>query len=613
VYRPNRAVTNTDTLIPSLVRALEDQVAKLESQVASLQPSPTSVALAWTSKLAFATLSATTTPLRPFFSSSMSPLFFLRPSCPPFLVARIINQSYSAAETVSQPQSSAANGLRNSKTAPPYPPPTDLTKIPSAALEQMVWNYTNIHLPQYPCVQEHWLHQTVTRVLQALGSNVNTTSEQDKLNEPGAIHFELFVVYITLAISSLTLTWRNEHQARSASNAFFSSSLHHLRLTARLTEIQSLQISLLLAHYASMNPVKVDNRACLWNASRIVIQLGLHKHTTTHMPKEHTELRKQLFWVTYGMERSLCSVMRLPLSFSEESITETRPQNPPNIDAPNGHHSAHHLYRYRALETEVHRVLNLQDELAQGGIMDLHDWVDDIARRLDKWLEGAQKFSKYQMLEFHRVQHSYLKARIYGFTPRLETRSPEARTICFDACLAVIDDYQRQAKRRRLFYPWNGVHILFEAAIIMLESCWALRDHEALRPRARHVLFIAVPDCLALLAKMGESWRDSLLCSEYLGAIVDEISRAFRERELNYIDEGQQDMDKFITDRLRQLLYPKGASSWSCSPFSGSERAGIDQSSLPEDFNYDGFENFNWLVPWNFLQDLHSLYSDSTS
>lgn len=29
----------------------------------------------------------------------------------------------------------------------------------------MVQNYTNIHLPQYPCVLENWLHDVVRRML----------------------------------------------------------------------------------------------------------------------------------------------------------------------------------------------------------------------------------------------------------------------------------------------------------------------------------------------------------------------------------------------------------------------------------------------------------------
>ncbi|KAH8657935.1 hypothetical protein BX600DRAFT_61505 [Xylariales sp. PMI_506] len=591
----------------SLVRALEDQVAQLERQVAELQRSPASVALAWTSKLTFSTLSAGATPSRPFFLSSVSPFFFIHPSCPPLLVSRITTQIHSAAK-LSQPQGVDHNG----RTTPPLSPPVDLTKIPRAALDQMIWNYTNIHLPQYPCIQESWLHEIATRLLKIAGNDADIMTDRGTLSAESLFHFEFFVLFIILAISSLTLTWKNEFQARSASDSFFSSSVHHLRLITGITEIQNLQASLLLAHYAHMNPGKIDNWACIWNASRIMIQLGLHKSATESICQEHAQLRNQLFWVTYGMERSLCSTLILPLSFTEESITASRPFNLPDDDYAAGHQASRHLYRYRALETEVHRVLYLQDDLVQGGSDDIKSWLSDVAARLDEWLKGAHEFSKYQMLEFQQVQYSYLKARIFRPTPRFETRSPEERQICFDVCSALVDDYQRQTKRRRLFYPWHAVHILFEAALIMLEACWALRDHETMRHKTRHILSVTVPDCLILLAKVAESWPDALLCSEYLGSVVDEITRAYRYRTLSEVDMTRQETERATTERLRQLLFPQGALSWSSPVYRGlGNNVDIDGAQLPGDIPFPGLDEFDWNTHWDFLQHLPSMQLDS--
>lgn len=107
----------------------------------------------------------------------------------------------------------------------------------------------------------------------------------------------------------------------AASDSFFESSLKHLQLIKEVDDIQTLQISLLLAHYAHMNPGRVDNWICISNACRIVLDLGMYRQLTTVMTREQAQLRRQLFWVTYGMERSLCGILRLPLSFPEESIT----------------------------------------------------------------------------------------------------------------------------------------------------------------------------------------------------------------------------------------------------------------------------------------------------
>lgn len=50
-------------------------------------------------------------------------------------------------------------------------------------------------------------------------------------------------------------------------------------------EIKSLQISLLLVHYAHMFPERVDNWSCISNAARTVLDLGT----------EEASLRSELF------------------------------------------------------------------------------------------------------------------------------------------------------------------------------------------------------------------------------------------------------------------------------------------------------------------------------
>jgi hypothetical protein len=184
----------------------------------------------------------------------------------------------------------------------------------------MVLNYTQIHLPQYPCVLEPWLHDILQRVLKEQDNDTKSVLTNGLSPDSGLEHFHYFVVFIVFAISSMTLTWRGEFQARAASESFYASALKHLRLM-ECSDIGSLQASLLLAHYAHLNPEKVDNWSCIANAVRIALDLGLHKRCPDIMDTERKILRCQLFWVTYGMDRSMCTMLQLPLSFPEESIT----------------------------------------------------------------------------------------------------------------------------------------------------------------------------------------------------------------------------------------------------------------------------------------------------
>lgn len=95
----------------------------------------------------------------------------------------------------------------------------------------------------------------------------------------------------------------------------------HLHLLEVDSDIEALQVSLLLAHYAHMRPERVDNWTCIANAVRITLALGLFQEPPPTMDPEQASQRSELFWVAYGMERSLCASLRLPLSFPEEAIT----------------------------------------------------------------------------------------------------------------------------------------------------------------------------------------------------------------------------------------------------------------------------------------------------
>lgn len=224
--------------------------------------------------------------------------------------------------------------------------------------------------------------------------------------------------------------------------------------------------------------------------------------------------------------------------------------------------------------------------------------MTDINTRLESWYQKAQGFSVHQMLEFRDVQYAHLKAKLHRPTPRLRLRTAEDRQTCLEACQILVDDYQKQVKHRRLFYPWHGVHILFEAAVIMLDACWESRDWSPMRQQARFALSVTLPDCLSLLAKVGERWHEAALCADYLRPVVDEVAKAFHDRIMN--DAGLNfEKENSTTDKLRQLLFPDGPLAWNArmsEPLS-FEPVGQDMniSGLPPlpdlpDLQWDG----NW-------------------
>lgn len=296
----------------SLVRSLEDQVAQLESQVIDFQSNPQNESYIVAFNIARATLSISNPSTKAFFSSRLSEALFFHPSCPPLAVLRNRNNPV---------QDDASSRERQHSTLSNPGPPINLKAIPSTAMDRMVKNYEEIHLPQYPIISGAWLDDILDRVLQEEGEDTESVLTYGIPFESKLTHFDYFVVFIVLAISSFTLTFRAELQARASSNSFCSSALKHLQLMADLDEIKKLQVSLLLAHYAHMNPERIDNWTCILNATRLVLDLGLHKRSIDILGSSETNLRRKLFWVTYGMERSLCGLLRLPLTYPEDSIT----------------------------------------------------------------------------------------------------------------------------------------------------------------------------------------------------------------------------------------------------------------------------------------------------
>lgn len=259
--------------------------------------------------------------------------------------------------------------------------------------------------------------------------------------------------------------------------------------------------------------------------------------------------------------------------------------------------SARHIYLYRRLETEVHRVLYLQEDVGLLRDRGMHPWLHDITSRLESWHENAKVYSQHQMLEFRDVQYAHLRAKIHRPTPRLPVRSNEDRLICLDMCQILVEDYQRQVRAKRLFYPWHAVHILFEAGVIMLDACWSLRDVEASRRRSKDALFVYIPICLEALAKVGETWHAANICSTYIRRTADEVENAVNDPLPSDSVMIRAEREDAICKILTGLLFPEGPITWESYEPGKSFVDDIHDLKSPLDKPFfDSFDSFDWDV-----------------
>ncbi|KAI3010027.1 transcriptional regulator family: Fungal Specific TF [Aspergillus niger] len=573
----------------SFVKSLEAQVEELEARLLSFNAASNNVPYLITTAVAQATISIGIPFQNSFLDSKASSSLFFRPSCPPLAIARERGQS--------TPEKHPS--LQNNRHNPGAP--INLRSVPFSAINRMIQNYVDIHLPQYPCVSENAVNEILDRIQHQDLKDPNALPIHHVPTDAGLGHFEYFVLLIALAISAMTLTWKADYQARVASESFYNAAVKHLQAMTDHSEIQALQISLLLAHYAHMCPERVDNWTCISNAVRIVLNLGLYLECNQLVQGEPYQ-RSVLFWVAYGMERSLCTNLRLPLSFPEEAITvkfptveETNLHTEHSTGRPCKKSVAYHICRYRALETEVHRVLHLEEDLTKFGNNTIEEWIESITQRLKQWYETAQSYTKYDMLEFKHVQFHHLMARIHRPTPRLRLRGPDNWKAVLNASSVLIQDYLSQERRRRLFYPWHGVHILFETAVISLEACWSARNYEPLQVRAHEMLQTSIPQCLQLLTNIGERWGEAAVCADRLRPLVDTVRTAFNNPDtllLTMIDES------VITAEILDLLFTDGPLSWTRA------NRGEIMSDMSESDPWlnslvdDSLELFSWNPEW---------------
>lgn len=293
-------------------------MAELEAELASLQAAPYDIISVTTSKVAQVTLLFGIPRATTFLSAGLSPSLIFRPSCPPLaVVGKHSDQPAQRHLASAEERGSVRIGKDDRPTHS-----LGNQKIPFSAIKRMMTHYVEHHLPQYPCVGEDLLKRVVEQSLGQDFAEVNPSLSCGNLpSDPNIGHFEYFAFFIALAISANTLTWKAEEQARAASEWFFKSALKHLQALEGNSDIEGLQIFLLLAHYAHMCPQRIDNWTCIANAVRIVLDLGLYRFCPEGLDAEDVRRRSELFWVTYGMERSLCANLRLSLSFPEEIIT----------------------------------------------------------------------------------------------------------------------------------------------------------------------------------------------------------------------------------------------------------------------------------------------------
>jgi hypothetical protein len=241
--------------------------------------------------------------------------------------------------------------------------------------------------------------------------------------------------------------------------------------------------------------------------------------------------------------------------------------------------------------------MHLDEDLGRFGSATMEGWIQDIDGRLQTWYAEAKGYAQHHMLEFKHIQFYHLRARIYRPTPRLRWRSSEDRRTLLESARNVIEDYMGQERRKRLFYPWHAVHILFETAVVSLDACWAARDWQPLREQAVFMLQVLIPQCLQALSNIGRRWNGATACVDLLEPLVQQVSSALVLED----NASLLCSDASIMEEIQGLLFSEG-------PLTGNQielgdgLVGFEDVSTMFDSHFlDDMELFHWDPEWGIL------------
>ncbi|RFU27363.1 hypothetical protein B7463_g8963, partial [Scytalidium lignicola] len=137
-------------------------------------------------------------------------------------------------------------------------------------------------------------------------------------------------------------------------------------------------------------------------------------------------------------------------------------------------------------------------------------------------------------------------------TPRNLQPSRTSRVESVHAAMRLADEYQKQQQNERLFYPWLAVHVLFEAAIVLLNVCWNcgdwLGDHINIEDLIRYIH--QYPD---ILKKITSIWSDVEICVEAIESLSEPVLCRLRRLSSN---PDLSELDPTISQRIHAFLFP---------------------------------------------------------
>lgn len=199
-------------------------------------------------------------------------------------------------------------------------------------------------------------------------------------------------------------------------------------------------------------------------ASRLAIELELHKQQNITPCDNETNGKRWLFWSLYTFERNLCVVIGRPFSIPDGSIRTPLPEASAEDTETI---LAIHLLRQRILESEIFQVLN-ERQGPRGAIFDKGLWRENIHQRLQEWFSSVPQIQKSTHLAPAGIfSGAFNNNLVFLYYPSNLFPTPTAKdlTILARSAIEAVKCYERSFRAGELRFFWRTIHNLFRSGI----------------------------------------------------------------------------------------------------------------------------------------------------
>lgn len=409
------------------------------------------------------------------------------------------------------------------------------------------------HQVQYPILTED---QFMAEVSNFYARN----SEKSLLYEDVRTRFMLNIVF---TVSLVHLSHENP-EALTLAQSFNANAMADLSSIMPSKDIRTVQCLLLLLLSCLLN----TSSAPIWYISglcmRMCIDLGFHSERTIEISgagPDENDLKRRLFWVTYGFDRSLSTMLGRPFTIDDSKIDVKLPDR--SLSEKTRSQVLHWIKLQKILSSIVSRSPSTRNEDSRGSIVhnsSIEIWTTDMARELALWHEQAANLSDPVNYSLDWWKYWYQNALLVLHRPASKSPSlgnQESWSTCYAASKTTIQLTFIRANKGMGDSSWVDVHYQLMSGIIMLFIVWN-------RPEVRQMAkseWTTFKSCLVqwetVLERLASRWERLARAREVLVKLCDATVDVVEKEMGNLSHRRREKRPRFPTkerDRRRSIM-----------------------------------------------------------